>query len=119
MPLPTRTQQLPTLLAEECWELLRPFARSLTSNVRFEFVGFTRGVECIINTAVINIGARGTVSPVAPKRTGSGRICMHARGKFPNLGLTQVLRVQYLKLHVHCTLNYVLLIKKMLCLFSA
>ena len=28
-PLPTRTQQLPTLLAQECWELLRPFARSL------------------------------------------------------------------------------------------
>ena len=29
-PLPTRTQQLPTLLAQQCWELLRPFARSLT-----------------------------------------------------------------------------------------
>ena len=29
-PLPTRTQQLPTLLAEQCWELLRPFARSLS-----------------------------------------------------------------------------------------
>ena len=28
-PLPTRTQQLPTLLARQCWELLRPFARSL------------------------------------------------------------------------------------------
>ena len=33
-PLPTRTQQLPpllrpTLLAQQCWELLRPFARSL------------------------------------------------------------------------------------------
>ena len=28
--LPTRTQQLPTLLAQQCWELLRPFARSLT-----------------------------------------------------------------------------------------
>ena len=28
-PLPTRTQQLPTLLAQHCWELLRPFARSL------------------------------------------------------------------------------------------
>ena len=25
-PLPTRTQQLPTLLAQQCWELLRPFA---------------------------------------------------------------------------------------------
>ena len=29
-PLPTRTQQLPTLLAQQCWELLQPFARSLT-----------------------------------------------------------------------------------------
>ena len=28
-PLPTRTQQLPTLLAQQCWKLLRPFARSL------------------------------------------------------------------------------------------
>ena len=28
-PLPTRTQQLPTLLAQQCWELLSPFARSL------------------------------------------------------------------------------------------
>ena len=25
-PLPTCTQQLPTLLAQQCWELLRPFA---------------------------------------------------------------------------------------------
>ena len=29
-PLPTRTQQLPTLLTQQCRELLRPFARSLT-----------------------------------------------------------------------------------------
>ena len=28
-PLPTRTQQLPTLLAQQCWDLLRPFAHSL------------------------------------------------------------------------------------------
>ena len=34
-PLPTRTQQLPTLLAQQCWELLRPFARSLRGN-RYE-----------------------------------------------------------------------------------
>ena len=27
--LPKHTQQLPTLLAQQCWELLRPFARSL------------------------------------------------------------------------------------------
>ena len=32
-PLPTRTQQLPTLLAQQCWELLRPFACSLISTV--------------------------------------------------------------------------------------
>ena len=30
-PLPTCTQQLPTLLAQQCWELLRQFARSLTA----------------------------------------------------------------------------------------
>ena len=28
-PLPTCTQQLPTLLAQQYWDLLRPFARSL------------------------------------------------------------------------------------------
>ena len=32
-PLPTRTQQLPTLLAQQCWELLRPFARSLRDEI--------------------------------------------------------------------------------------
>ena len=41
-PLPTRTQQLPTLLAQQCWDLLRPFARSLrfafTPNGSCEFV---------------------------------------------------------------------------------
>ena len=30
-PLPTRTQQLPTLLAQQFWELLRPFVYSLTA----------------------------------------------------------------------------------------
>ena len=45
---------------------------SITSNVRFDFVGFTRGVESIIVTAVVNIGARGSVPAFAPKRTGSG-----------------------------------------------
>ena len=29
-----RTQQLPTLLAQQCWELLRLFAHSFTSKVR-------------------------------------------------------------------------------------
>ena len=28
-PLPTHTQQLATLLAQQCWELLRPFVRGL------------------------------------------------------------------------------------------
>ena len=32
-PLPTRIQQLPILLAQQCWELLRPFARSLNSKI--------------------------------------------------------------------------------------
>ena len=32
-PLPTRTQQLPTLLAQQRWELLRPFARSLMDKI--------------------------------------------------------------------------------------
>ena len=35
-PLPARTQQLPTLLAQQCWELLRPFARSLSVSVNEE-----------------------------------------------------------------------------------
>ena len=29
-PLPTWTQQLPTLLAAQCWKLLGPFSRSLS-----------------------------------------------------------------------------------------
>ena len=29
-PLPTRTAQLPTFLAQRCWKLLRPFAGSFT-----------------------------------------------------------------------------------------
>ena len=34
-PLPTRTQQLPTLLAQQCWEFLRPFARSLKEQLLY------------------------------------------------------------------------------------
>ena len=34
-PLPTRTQQLPTLLDQPCWELLRSFARSLSPLIAF------------------------------------------------------------------------------------
>ena len=40
-PLPTRTQQLPTLLAQQCWELLRLFARSLTSDPSLFHLHFT------------------------------------------------------------------------------
>ena len=63
----------PNIVGGRMLGVVASVARSLTSNVRFEFVGFTRGVECIINTAVVNIGARSAVLPVAPKRTGSGR----------------------------------------------
>ena len=31
-PLPTCTRQLPKCLAQQCWELLRPFARSLSGS---------------------------------------------------------------------------------------
>ena len=34
-PLPTLTQQLPTLLAQQCWELLRLFARSVRKYVGY------------------------------------------------------------------------------------
>ena len=33
-PLPTRAEQLPTLLAQKCWELLRPFTRSLRGKTK-------------------------------------------------------------------------------------
>ena len=33
-PLPTRTQQLPTLLAQQCWELLYPFALHLPTRTQ-------------------------------------------------------------------------------------
>ena len=46
---------------------------SITSNVRFEFASFTRRVESIIVTSVVNIGACGAVPAVAPKRTRSGQ----------------------------------------------
>ena len=46
-PLPTSTQRLPTLLAQQCWELLRPFARSLiriTKSYMFHKSSPTRGI---------------------------------------------------------------------------
>ena len=39
---------------------------SITSNVRFEFASFTRRVESIIVTSVVNIGACGAVPVIAP-----------------------------------------------------
>ena len=43
--LPTRTQQLPALLAQQCWELLRPFASSVSSCLEFVNV---RGWSCLL-----------------------------------------------------------------------
>ena len=40
-PLPTRTQQLPILSAQQCWELLRPFAR----NLKHSFWGYRQHKE--------------------------------------------------------------------------
>ena len=40
-PLPTRTQQLPILSAQQCWELLRPFAR----NLKLSFLGYRQHKE--------------------------------------------------------------------------
>ena len=34
-PLPTLAQQLSTLLAQQCWEFLRPFARSLKEQLLY------------------------------------------------------------------------------------
>ena len=39
--LPTRTQQLPILSAQQCWELLRPFAR----NLKLSFLGYRQHKE--------------------------------------------------------------------------
>ena len=46
---------------------------SITSNVRFEFASFTRRVESIIVTSMVNIGACGAVPAVAQKRARSGQ----------------------------------------------
>ena len=42
-PLPTLTQQLPTLLAQQFWELLRPFARSLR-----KYVGYNNSTNYVL-----------------------------------------------------------------------
>ena len=46
---------------------------SITGNVRFEFASFTRRVESIIVTSMVNIGACGAVPAVAQKRARSGQ----------------------------------------------
>ena len=60
IPLPTRTQQLPTLLAQQCWELLRPFARSLrfafTPNGSCEFVPRDPLIPCPHSLLLLTIG---------------------------------------------------------------
>ena len=43
-PLLTRKQQLPTLLAQQCWELLCPFTNSFTG----------KNIICSIRTEMIN-----------------------------------------------------------------
>ena len=45
-PLPTRTQQLPTLLAQRCWELFRLFARSLNAQCNLLYFSKTHKVQC-------------------------------------------------------------------------
>ena len=40
VPTPLPTDRLPTLLAQQCWELLRPFARSLKVLIQSPFVTF-------------------------------------------------------------------------------
>ena len=42
-PLPTLTQQLPTLLAQQCWELLRLFARSVR-----KYVGYNNSTNHVL-----------------------------------------------------------------------
>ena len=48
-PLPTRKQQLSTLLVQQCWELFRPFARSL----RVARVASSPGGDAICGMLVI------------------------------------------------------------------
>ena len=45
-PLPTRTQQLPTLLVQQCWELFRLFAHSLNAQCNLLYFSKTHKVQC-------------------------------------------------------------------------
>ena len=51
VPLPTRTKQLPTLLAQQCWESLRPFARSLSFPL-FILKGFAKKAGFVNKTKI-------------------------------------------------------------------
>ena len=55
-PLLTRTQQLPTLLAQQCWELLRPFARSLRILGKGN-LNFGSGWGCLCSVRDLHSGA--------------------------------------------------------------
>ena len=52
-PLPTRTQQLPTLLAQQCSELLRPFARGRSNPGRQWFMTECKGQVFVDERAII------------------------------------------------------------------
>ena len=54
-PLPTRKQQLPTLLAQQCWELLCPFARSLSVYIRKKVDPFTNLFPLPIKRPLLNL----------------------------------------------------------------
>ena len=56
-PLPTRTQQLPTLLAQQFWELLRPFARSLRRPQTCP--GFLGVVDAMVASVVAILKTKG------------------------------------------------------------
>ena len=45
-PLPTCMQQLPTLLAQQCWELFRLFARSLNAQCNLLYFSKTHKAQC-------------------------------------------------------------------------
>ena len=51
-PLPIRTQQLPTLFAQQCWELLRPFARSRTRAIHTLPQFYLRARKTYVRTRV-------------------------------------------------------------------
>ena len=56
-PLPTYTQQLSRLLPQQCWELLRPFIRSLTADFKSVLVLEVKGTPAWrLQQSFINLG---------------------------------------------------------------